>query len=70
MEQRFQSDDCARVVANPPPALVFRDGSVSYGAHIIDAVYGYCPALQPIVEHRYHRIQSGPFHIFLREDRP
>jgi hypothetical protein len=65
-----QQDDCARVLANPPPALVFRDNSVAYGANIQDVFFGMCPAFRPVVEARYHELRSGPFHIFLREDRP
>jgi len=70
LEKRFQSDDCARLLADPPPALVFHDGSVGYAGPIIEVVYGYCPQLRPIIDKRYHRIQSGPYHVFLREDRP
>jgi hypothetical protein len=70
LEKRFESDDCGRVMADPPAALVFHDGSVGYAGSIIDVVYGYCPQLRPVIEKRYHRIQSGPYQIYLRDDRP
>jgi hypothetical protein len=70
LERRFQQDDCARLLAAPPPALVFHDGAVGYGPGIIQSVYAYCPALKSIVDSRYHRIQSGPYHLFFRDDRP
>jgi hypothetical protein len=70
LQTQLQTDDCARVLADPPPALVFRNGATGYDDHIIDTVYGYCPGLRPIVERQYHRVMSGPFQIFLRNDRP
>jgi hypothetical protein len=70
LQRQLQEDDCNRVVSDPPPALVFHDGSVGYSGSIIEVVYGYCPALKPIVEKRYHQIAQGPYHIYLREDRP
>ncbi|MGH7297110.1 MAG: hypothetical protein ACRELB_19385 [Polyangiaceae bacterium] len=70
LERRFQQDDCARLLANPPPAMVFHDGAVGYGSGIIQVVYGYCPALRSIVDKRYHRVQVGPYHLFFRDDRP
>jgi hypothetical protein len=70
LESRNQNDMCARLVSDPPPALVFKDGSAGYEGLISDAFYRICPAFQPIGATRYHELKSGPFHIVLRNDRP
>jgi hypothetical protein len=70
LEAHNQKDDCAQVLADPPPALVFKDGSVSYPGTISDVFYGMCPAFKDVVAKRYHELKSGPFHIMLRDDRP
>jgi hypothetical protein len=70
LELRNQNDMCARLVNDPPPALVFKDGSVGYEGLISDAFYRICPAFKPIGAARYHELKSGPFHIVLRNDRP
>ena len=70
LEQGNQKDMCARLVNEPPPALVFKDGSAGYEGLISDAFYRMCPAFQRIGAARYHELKSGPFHILLRDDRP
>jgi hypothetical protein len=70
LEAELRRDACTRLVTSPPPAIVTRDGSVSYGDNIIDVLYDMCPALKPLVAQRYKDHHVGAFHVFLRDDRP
>jgi hypothetical protein len=70
LQDRFEHDDCARLLRDPPPALALHDNATNYSGPAADVVYGYCPDLRDIVEKRYHHLTSGPYQLYFRDDRP